>query len=51
MEQEHREEEEAWAGAEHEALLVLLGKRQPLRAADSRNDPCANAVLYHLTQK
>lgn len=33
------------------AVLGHVGKRQLPCAADSHNDPCANAVPYHLTQK
>lgn len=36
---------------QQEAVLSHGGKRQLPCAADSHNDPCANAVPYHLTQK
>lgn len=41
----------AQAEADRSLISLLLGERQLLRAADSRNDPCANAVPYHLAQK
>lgn len=36
---------------QQETVLSHVGKRQLPCAADSCNDPCANAVPYHLTQK
>lgn len=51
IEQELGEGSVAQAEAEQEPVSLLLGERQLLRAADSRNDPCANAVPYHLAQK